>query len=118
MSNEALLIKTAEVLEKAAAYIDYIENNRVTQEHATKTKVASELAQRLSQTTGTPVTEDFVRKLAELSPDMQSMIAGLAGTEAVDPMGGPQDSGNTKQASINPEMPSGDVRFLNWVTGD
>lgn len=118
MSNEALLLKTAEVLEKAADYIENLETTRVSQEYATKTKVATDLAQKLSQATGEPATDDMVQKLAALPPDMQQVIARLAGTDAVESLGGPPDSGREKQAGVPAGMPPEDARFLGWLVND
>lgn len=115
MTNEQLLLKTAEVLEKAADYIDNLETTRVSQEHATKTKIAQDLAQRLSNATGEPPTEDMVQKLAALPPEMQQVIARLAGTDTVDSLGGPQDAGSEKQAGVPSGMPPEDARFMNWL---
>jgi hypothetical protein len=118
MTNDTLLLKTAEVLEKAADYIENLEVTRVTQEHTSRTKIATDLAQRLSQATGEPATDDMVQKLAALSPDMQQVIARLAGTDAVESLGGPPTTGNEKQAGVPAGMPPEDSRFLGWLVGD
>lgn len=118
MTNDTLLLKTAEVLEKAADYIENLEVTRVTQERATRTKLGQDLAQKLSHATGEPATDDMVQKLAALSPDMQQVIARLAGTETVDSLGGPPDSGREKQAGVPAGMPPEDSRFLGWLVGD
>jgi hypothetical protein len=115
MHNEALLLKTAEVLEHTADYIENLENTRVSQEHAAKTKVATDLAQKLSQATGEPTTDDMVQKLAALPPEMQQVIARLAGTETVESLGGPPDAGSEKQAGVPAGMPPEDTRFLGWL---
>jgi len=115
MNNDKLLLTTADVLEKAAAYIDNLELTRVSKELETRTKTATELAQKLSQATGEPTTEDMVQKLAALPPEMQQVIARLAGTETVDSLGGPQDTGNEKQAGAASGMPPEDSRFMNWL---
>ena len=111
MTNDMLLLKTAEVLEHAAKYLENLENTRVSQERETRTKTATELAQQLSSVTGEPSTEDMVLKLAALPPDMQQVIARLAGTGTVDSLGGPDME---KQASV-PGMPPEDTRFINWL---
>jgi hypothetical protein len=118
MPYDTLLLQTADVLEKAAAYIENLETTRLTQELETKTKTAADLAQKLSQATGEPATADMVQKLAALSPDMQQVIARLAGTETVDSLGGPPNTGTEKQAGVSPGMPPEDTRFLNWLVGD
>lgn len=115
MTSDNLLLTTADVLEKTAAYIENLETTRVTQEHATRTKVAQELAQTLSNATGEPATDDMVQKLAALPPDMQQVIARLAGSEAVESMGGPQDARTEKQAGVLSGMPPEDTRFMNWL---
>lgn len=118
MTNDTLLLKTAEVLEKAADYIENLEITRVTQEYNSRTKIATELAQKLSHATGEPSTDDMVQKLAALTPDMQQVIARLAGTDLVDSMGGPPDSGREKRAGVAAGMPPEDSRFLGWLASD
>jgi hypothetical protein len=115
MNNEQLLLKTAEVLEKAADYIENLEVTRVSNETAARTKIATDLAQKLSSATGEPVTDEMVQKLAELSPDMQGVISRLAGTDTVESLGGPQDTGREKQAGVPAGMPPEDTRFLGWL---
>lgn len=118
MNNDTLLLKTAEVLEKAADYIENLEVTRVSQEYETRTKNATDLAQKLSHATGEPATDDMVQKLAALSPDMQQVIARLAGTDIVDSLGGPPDSGREKRAGVATGMPPEDSRFLGWLASD
>jgi uncharacterized phage infection (PIP) family protein YhgE len=113
MNIAALLEKTADVLEKSAAYLEGIESHRAASARAVVVKKASDLAGKISDTVGDPVSEELIEELAKASPEVQELLGRLAGGgDNVESLGGPQEE--TKTASID-DVSSADTRFLDWV---
>jgi predicted house-cleaning noncanonical NTP pyrophosphatase (MazG superfamily) len=103
----------AEILEKTAEYIERIEGEKIATRTAEKKKTASALVGKLTEAIGEPMDESLAEKLSNLDPEMQQIIAKLAGTERVDSMGEPGENNTQKVASAN-GLPSEDERLLAW----
>jgi hypothetical protein len=111
-----ILRKISSVLEKAAGYVESIEAEKISSQHAVQTKAAEELAEKLRAATGEDLDAGVVDKLAKLDPDVAKMLGKLAGeSTGVDQMGEPVSAGTTKVASGGKNTE--DARFLNWVVG-
>lgn len=81
----------ANVLEKAAAFIEAVEDTKVAEVHAERLEIARELASKIAETTGEKVDEETVAKLARADKEVLQTIGKLA-TEANDEaMGKPSD---------------------------
>lgn len=119
MSNA--LIAAAEVLEKAAAYIEAVEAEKRAVAEAVRAKTAAELQARFSQVTGEELSADVAAKLATAEPDVIAVVEKLAGSlKAPDSLGGPgdvkdtpADPRNAKEAAVQAED-----RFAAWLTTD
>ena len=74
-----LLNITAEILEKAAAYIDAVESAKVDAEKIAKVKLASEIKDSLSALTGEEVSAETAEKLAG-SDDVLKLFTKIAGS--------------------------------------
>ena len=92
------LLDVAEVLEKTAAYIEAQESEQLQAVHAAKPAEAQELAAKIENVVGEEIDTDTVNKLAELSPELSTLMARLSGGDAVDSLGGPSEA--VKTASI------------------
>ena len=100
------LHKIADVLEKAAEYIDEIESRKIAEERTVRTKTATHLAEQLSNLTGEKFDPE---KLANLDNDLTDMLKKIASSEGVESLGGPrQNEGTEKRASTGSSI---DDRF-------
>lgn len=117
MKNELLNI-AAEVLEKAAAYVDALEAEKQAQTAAERAKVAETLRVRYSEATGEELSDDMASKLAAAEPSVLELVEKLAGaSSAPDSMGGP---GNVRDDSSAPRTEkeaasAADERFVAWL---
>lgn len=116
MSLDNLLLQTADVLEKTAAYIENLESTRLTVDKQARYKTATDIAEKVSSAIGEPATSTLAQKIAEASPDVQELLIRMAGSDTVDSLGGPDR--NVKQASESLGMPPEDARFVNWLTAN
>ena len=110
------LNKVADVLEKTAAYIEAVESNKLAQEVAKRTKAASALADQLTDVTGEHFDQDMVNKLAGLEPEVADVLSKLAGTGAVDSLGGPKEDPRIKTASDG--VSTAEQRFMDFLTSE
>lgn len=112
MNAHDLMLHTADILEKTAAYLEKTESEKVAQEKATQQKAASDLADRISDVTGEPIDGELIDKLASLTPEVQDVISRLTGGGMAESMGGPDET--TKVASSG-GMGSAEERFLSFL---
>ena len=103
--------KVAEILEKAAAYIEQLEQANA----AYREKEASETRQQL-QAKLPGADEDLLDKLAAADPGIRQYIEGLISQEG-DGWGGPAKtaSSNTTGMSRDEAAAAADQHFLNWI---
>ena len=110
----------ATVLEKAAAYLDAVESQRLNEIKQEKTAKAQVLAEKISNAVGEPFDNSLLEKLSELSPEMSTLVQRLSGGNAVESLGGPPE--NIKTAgilsvnSVQDRANAADDRFIDWVT--
>jgi len=113
MSDSQLLGQVADILEKTAAYFEHTESQELSRVKAAKDEIAEKLAAKLGDVTGELVDPSLIDKLAELDPDIATLLSKVAGeNDAVDAMGYPQET-LTKTASRG--VSSADDRFLEWI---
>ncbi len=113
MSDSQLLNQVADILEKTAAYFEHTESEELSRVKAAKDDVATKLAAKLSDVTGELVESTMIDKLAELDPEIASLLSKVAGeNDRVDSMGDPKET-LTKTASRGAS--SADDRFLEWI---
>jgi hypothetical protein len=112
------LLSAAEVLEKAAAYIEAVEAERQAAVSAEQAKVASDLRTKISTITGESPSDEVLAKLASSEPAVVALIEKLAGTlQAPESLGGPgeessPDAPRTKTASVQ----AADDQFVTWLS--
>lgn len=116
MSNE--LILAAEVLEKAAAYIEAVEAEKKASATAARVKKAAEIKAQLSELTGEDLSDDVAEKLASADSDVIAIVEKLAGSlKAPESLGGPDEleepsvPRNAKEAALAAED-----RFTAWLS--
>ena len=109
-----IMSQVAEILEKTAEYIERTDGVKISARIEERKKVASELAGKLTEAIGEPVDESLTEKLSNLDPEMQAILAKLAGTGKVDSMGEPSDNETQKVASTS-GLPPEDMRLLAWA---
>jgi hypothetical protein len=79
------------VLEKAAAFIEAVEDTKIAEIHTARLGIARELASKIAESTGEKLDEETVAKLARADKEILQTIGKLA-TEANDEvMGKPSD---------------------------
>ena len=107
--DSGILRKVSTVLEKAAKYVEAIEAEKTSTQHAIQTKAAEELADKLRAATGEELDSSVVDKLAKLDPHVAQILSKLSGeSTGVDQMGEPV---------LNKTASDGDAgtRLLQWV---
>jgi DNA polymerase/3'-5' exonuclease PolX len=109
------LNRVADVLEKTADYIEAVEAQKVAAETEKRAKAASQLADKLTDVTGEHFDETMVNKLAGLEPEVAEVLAKLAGTGNVDPMGGPKEDAVKTASGV---VSAADSRFAEWLTSE
>ena len=112
MISTEKLLHVADVLEKAAEYIDNQEKTKVAEEQAVARERAEKLAGQVADAIGEPVTEELIEKLSGVDGNLGGLLGRLSGGEAVDSMGGPQE---TKTASIAQGMGPAEQGLLSWL---
>lgn len=121
MSSD-LLIGAANVIEKFAEYVEAQETKRLSTERQAKLAAANVLADKISQTTGEPVTEEIIEKLAEVPPEVATLFDNLSWSgETVEPLGGPPErdktaSVHTAQDRVQETAAAADTQFVNWLS--
>jgi hypothetical protein len=113
--------KMAEVLEKAAAYVEAVEDkysslleSHQTAQHEQRKKEAEALAEAIGQATGEIPDLDIVMKIAASDDDdIKSLFQKLASTEEAEALGTGDDRGRgaIKTASTD----AADEQFLSWL---
>ncbi|MGD9209169.1 MAG: hypothetical protein PVI90_00260 [Desulfobacteraceae bacterium] len=123
MMSREFLLKTADVLEKLAEYLDQEEARRQEDIHAAQTKIAEDLKERFSNKTGDTLPNNLFEKIAA-DKDIADVFDKLAGREETPDNFGEasdiRDNNNSgtltsrkdqiKEASIN-----ADDQFMNWI---
>lgn len=110
------LNQVADVLEKTADYIEAVESSKNAQEQEKRTKAASALADQLTDVTGEHFDEEMVNKLAGLEPEVADVLSKLAGSGAVDSLGGPNESKGVKTASDG--VSPAEQRFMEFLISE
>lgn len=119
MSNE--LILAAEVLEKAAAYIEAVEAEKFAANNAALEKKAADIKARLGELTGDSLSDETAAKLAGADEDVIAIVEKLAGSlRAPDSLGGPGDVSGEPPAPRNAReaAAAAEDRFASWLTTD
>lgn len=116
--NEVLNI-AAEVLEKAASYVDALEAEKLALDASVHAKVAAELKQKFAEATGEEVNDVLVNKLAKADPEVLALMDKLAGSShAPDSLGQPSDNSDDNSASPSNKKEAAaqaEARMLSWL---
>lgn len=103
----------ADVLEKAASYIDEVSREQENRVKEARERDASRLSEKLSSFLGENIDAAILQKLASAGPEVTSLIEKIAGTTRTDSLGGP-DMSNTVKTASHKGAPADD-RFMNWL---
>jgi hypothetical protein len=106
----------ADVFDKVADYIEAIETKKLANIKEEKTKAASALASKIADVTGEQFDDEIIEKLSGLNPEISEIVEKLAGSGAVDSMGGPQENATVKTASAG--VSSAEQNFCSWLMSD
>lgn len=113
------LEKIADVLEKAAAYIDAVEGEKEDIVRKDREKLASLLKDKYETATGTPIDEAAVVKLASADVDLLEAFDRLASAHSSSEMGGPADRRDTSRPmSVKEASEVAEERFTNFLLGE
>lgn len=113
------LEKIADVLEKAAAYIDAVEGEKEDIIKADREKLASLLKDKYEAATGSPIDEAAVEKLASADVDLLEAFDRLASAHSSSEMGGPADrTDSSRPMSVKEASEGAEDRFLNFILGE
>jgi hypothetical protein len=111
-----MLDKVANVLEKAALYLDAVESEKLAAVKAEREKLLNVMCSKYAEATGEEVSNELKEKLASTDADIISVIEKLAETNSTDDLGGPSErrSASTPM-TIKEASASADDQFLSWV---
>jgi len=109
------MTEIAAVLEKAADYIDAVENQKTAAEQQAKIKAASEIASKVTDATGEVLNEKIVEKLAAAAPEVADLLGKLAGGGVVDSLGGPESEHPNGVKTAEASMGDADQRFVGFL---
>jgi hypothetical protein len=113
------LEKIADVLEKAAAYIDAVESEKEDLIREGRTKLAGLLKEKYEAATGAPIDETAIEKLASADLDLLETFDRLASAHSSSEMGGPADKpDSSRPMSVKEASEVADDRFLNFILGE
>lgn len=106
----------AQVLEKAAAYIESVEQNKEAQIREERSRVAKELAEKIAEATGESIDDDVVEKLAAADKDVLSTLEKLANDTMADEWGQPAQQKSPSVPSNGKEaVAAAEETFLNFL---
>ena len=117
MSNSTLIL-AAEVLEKAAAYIEAVEAEKHASETEARKTLADSLKEKVAEATGQQLSDEEAAKLAASDDTVRNVIEKLAASvQSPDSLGGPSDAADadaplTKKAAAA----HAEDRFASWLT--
>lgn len=112
-----ILMKVAAVLEQAANYIEKEETDRQSKETQQKMAEANALAQKITATTGNPLTADMVEKLSQAPEDLQRLIREITTSDdVVDSLGGPEPAAMNKTASVRAGTGSAEQDLVDFLS--
>lgn len=120
MRADERLLQAAEVIEKAAAYLEALESEKVQEERNAKLAEANKLAESITHVVGEELDPQTLEKLSQASPEVTDLIQRLSGGGSVDSLGGPPET--VKSASVNghdrvaQNVAAADARFLSFLT--
>lgn len=115
----SILDVTAEVLEKAAHYLDAIEQDRESAVKAEKVKVANDLKSKFQSLLGEEFDENMINKLANADNDVVALFNKVANTvHDSASLGGPSEVNDTPTGPLTKEeqMKLANDRFEAWLT--
>jgi len=113
MSNFDL--QMADVFEKLADYLEASEIAKEAEVTAVRTKMASQVAQRLSEVTGEELDIDAVEKIALADPSVMAILEKISGGNAPDSLGGPESKQTVKTAGVG-AMGPGEASLMEFCT--
>lgn len=115
--NDLLKI-AADVMERAANYIEAVESEKSSIEKNAKIKLASEIQTSLSALAGEEVSTETAEKLAE-SKDVLALLTKIAGANApaekLGEAGDRQDGTTLTPRSVKEAAAVADKNFENWL---
>lgn len=113
-----LLERVANVLEKAAEYVDAIENNRVAEVRAAKEAKIQDLSDKYAAATGEDLPDSIKEKLATSDKDVLEFLRMTVEKNAgeVPALGGPSNTNDSKvPTTIKEAAAAADDRFIDWI---
>jgi hypothetical protein len=113
----SLELAIANVLEKAAHYIDAVEGEKQAAVQVERDKLTAAIREKVSAVTGEEVTEEVARKLAQADPEILSTIEKLATNTDVEKLGEPSTrrSGSTANLSVAEQVKLAEDRLINFA---
>lgn len=113
-----LLDCTANILEKVAVYLDFLEQDKSQAAKEQQMKFATEIKTKLGSVMGSGLDDSLVEKLSSADPEIMQLLSKVASSvENVDPLGGPGESGDTMTGPLNKkdELKLANQKFEAWI---
>lgn len=110
----------ANVLEKAASYIEAVETEKQAEVQAIRKKLVSSIREKVSAATGEYISEDVVGRLAQADPLVLSTLEKLALSSDSETLGSPSSRPNTANVGnlpINEQVKLAEDRLVKFAIG-
>ncbi len=111
------LTLAAEVLEKAAAYIEAVEADKRAAAEIERDVAATAIKTKVAEATGQELSDEQAQKLAAAGPDVLKVIEKLAeSVQAPESLGGPGETADSDVPHTTKEAAAqADDRFASWL---
>jgi hypothetical protein len=115
-----LELAIADVLEKAASYIEAVETEKQAEVQTIRKKLISSIREKVSATTGEDISEDVVGKLAQADPVVLYTLEKLALSNDSENLGSPSTRPNTANIGslpISEQVKLAEDRLVKFAIG-
>lgn len=108
----------AEVLEKAANYVEAVELEKEAAVQAERDRLVSAIRTKVSATTGEDISEEVINKLAKTDPAVLSTIEKLAASNDTENLGSPsarRSSSAAADMTVNEQVKVAEERLVKFA---
>ena len=116
----SLELAIAEVLEKAANYVEAVELEKEAAVQAERDRLVSAIREKMSATTGEDIPEEVASKLAKADPAVLSTIEKLAVSQSdSESLGSPSERRSNSKANltVDEQVKMAEERLINFAIG-